>query len=395
VENNLAEINANIEKDLKREPRWGFFLMNRTNDLVSQTGKYVSQGGLTWMPINSSTKTWEVASAYCTYTPINGQTGWRLPTDEELSALYYASGPMKYQGWGWTLGSTWSSTPVDAGKAHNMIQLDNDGYVGPGVDAHPQNVTCVRETSKIADGVSTVVASNTPSPNGYISQGGLTWMPVSFKKTWPDAYAYCANTTINGQTGWRLPTDEELSALVNSGAMDDMTDAMEDMKVQGWTLNYTWLSSSDSAGRHHIGDPGSGKIFQDNDTYINYVTCVRGTSKIADGVSTVVVDNRAAPKVYISQRGLTWMPVSFKKTWPDAYAYCANTTINGQTGWRLPTKDELSALVNSGAMKGHSAFRGTWSSTPVSAGSHNFVSLGEGYVGTAIDTESVYVSCVR
>lgn len=72
---------------------------------------------------------------------------------------------------------------------------------------------------------------------GYISQGGLTWMPISFSKNWADANAYCNNTAINGQAGWRLPTTDELKALRASGAM----------KEQGWKLGTTWASESDGA----------------------------------------------------------------------------------------------------------------------------------------------------
>jgi hypothetical protein len=69
------------------------------------TGYFV-QGGIIWMPVNSTTYTRDAANSYCTTSTINGQTGWRLPTDVELSSLY-ASGAAKGQGW--TLGNTWSS----------------------------------------------------------------------------------------------------------------------------------------------------------------------------------------------------------------------------------------------------------------------------------------------
>jgi tetratricopeptide (TPR) repeat protein len=103
-----------------------------------------------------------------------------------------------------------------------------------------------------------------------------------------------------------------------------------------------------------------------------------------------------AQKGYVSQGGLTWMPVTFYKTWSEANSYCANTTIRGQTGWRLPTKDELSALYASGAMNGQGwALNGTWSSTPDSTGNHYFVFLNGGGVDSGIDMGNGYVTCVR
>jgi hypothetical protein len=92
----------------------------------------------------------------------------------------------------------------------------------------------------------------------------------------------------------------------------------------------------------------------------------------------------------------------------DATALCAGT-INGQTGWRLPTKDELVSLYNSGAMNGQgwSLAGWVWSSTPgdplVCLGDsscHYAVGLGIGDVGTVIAHGVSYraempVSCVR
>ncbi|MEJ1959352.1 MAG: hypothetical protein WDM70_07915 [Nitrosomonadales bacterium] len=72
------------------------------------------------------------------------------------------------------------------------------------------------------------------SPLGYVAQGGLIWMPVSSKVyNYAQAAALCAGT-INGHTGWRLPTKNELSALYASGAM----------KGQGWMLSSTSSSTS-------------------------------------------------------------------------------------------------------------------------------------------------------
>jgi len=104
----------------------------------------------------------------------------------------------------------------------------------------------------------------------------------------------------------------------------------------------------------------------------------------------------ATPKGFVSQGGLTWMPISFYKNWSEANSYCTNTAINGQNGWRLPTKDELSALYNSGAMKDQGwTLNNTWSSTPAGSGGHYFVGLLHGYVSSLYDALENYVTCVR
>lgn len=89
----------------------------------------------------------------------------------------------------------------------------------------------------VASTTSTVSFTVGVGSGSYVAQGGLTWMPVTFSDTGTNANAFCAGT-INGQTGWRQPTDVELSALYTSGAMNN----------QGWTLGYTWSSRLGGGG---------------------------------------------------------------------------------------------------------------------------------------------------
>jgi len=126
-------------------------------------------------------------------------------------------------------------------------------------------------------------------------------------------------------------------------------------------------------------------------------TVVPTTGAPVASSATAAVAAAALPAGYISQGGLTWMPVTFLGTWTNANAYCTNTTINGQTGWRLPTTAELSALYSSGALAGAQgwALYDAWSSTPHGAGGHEGVSLDGGDVGWGNDGWDDYVSCVR
>jgi len=123
----------------------------------------------------------------------------------------------------------------------------------------------------VASTTSTVsFAVATGLPVGYVVQGGKSWMPLTFLDTWPNANSYCTNTTINGQTGWRLPVQNELSDLYISGVMNG----------QGWTLGYTWSSTISCAGRNIAGhycfvDLVSGFVFTDHNSTAHYVSCVR------------------------------------------------------------------------------------------------------------------------
>ena len=103
----------------------------------------------------------------------------------------------------------------------------------------------------------------------YVTQGGLSWMPITFTGDYISADTYCRDTTINGQTGWRMPTESELFSLYSSGAMNG----------QGWTLAASVRSSTWNSGgtAHSLVDlDDSGYIYTGDDslTYL-YVSCVR------------------------------------------------------------------------------------------------------------------------
>jgi hypothetical protein len=86
-------------------------------------------------------------------------------------------------------------------------------------------------------------ASTTVTVAGYVNHGGLVWMPPSAAlRNWADAEAFCANTTIRGVDGWRLPTQIELTAMLGSVALTS----------QGWLLSDTWTSKAGSAAKTHV-----------------------------------------------------------------------------------------------------------------------------------------------
>jgi hypothetical protein len=136
-------------------PTTGTAVASAATAAVTLPAGYVSQGGLTWMPNNAGSATfggdfnnwgipggytdWNTANTYCTSATILGQTGWRLPTTTELSALY-SSGAINAQGW--ALYDAWSSTPLGAG-VHEIVYL-LDGIVDWSLDALNNYVTCVR-----------------------------------------------------------------------------------------------------------------------------------------------------------------------------------------------------------------------------------------------------------
>ncbi len=129
--------------------------------------------------------------------------------------------------------------------------------------------------TQIIAGLLIASTAGTAGAANFVTQGDLTWMPVTGEaRMWGQANNYCTNTTIKGKTGWRLPTKNELEALYNSGAELD----------HGWILLYTWSSTPGGQGGRHGGrhgehyavglKNGDGDFINDTEN-IAYMTCVR------------------------------------------------------------------------------------------------------------------------
>jgi hypothetical protein len=114
---------------------------------------------------------------------------------------------------------------------------------------------------------------------------------------------------------------------------------------------------------------------------------------------------------FVTQGGLTWTPDNcgggatyaayypgtHMFNWLEASAFCAGDIFQGQSGWRLPTKDELIAFYNSGLMKGEGLPAGYWSSTLYDPQTHWFVAeqYSAIFIHFAFDISHQYVRCVH
>jgi hypothetical protein len=106
--------------------------------------------------------------------------------------------------------------------------------------------------------------------------------------------------------------------------------------------------------------------------------------------------------------GLVWQRAPSPKTYngPDARAYCATLRLGGfSSGWRLPTVDELSGIVDFSRQSPSidiEAFPGTssewfWTSTPYSSGSNAswYVDFKLGNSGYFATTYPYWVRCAH
>lgn len=179
-----------------------------------------------------------------------------------------------------TNGSFTFPTTVASGSAYNATVL-----------TQPSGQTCAvtgGSGTATANVTSVVVncTNTTTLPVGYVSQGSLTWMPNGLNiaagssspaYTYAQATALCAGT-INNQTGWRLPTQVELSALSTSGALIPQG-SLNAQLTWPWVRSYTWSSTPGSVSifgnTYNIVDLGSGNVTLLPDSYSILVTCVR------------------------------------------------------------------------------------------------------------------------
>ncbi len=106
--------------------------------------------------------------------------------------------------------------------------------------------------------------------------------------------------------------------------------------------------------------------------------------------------------------GLMWQKETLtiiRMNWEDSKYYCENLNINGFTGWRLPTIQELLSLVDYSTYNpaiGENYFPDTissfyWSSTPHSYYIHGIwgVDFYYGYDNTSHKFNGFYVRAVR
>jgi len=131
----------------------------------------------------------------------------------------------------------------------------------------------------VTDAQSTTSTSTfelTTLPAGYIQYNGQTFMKADPVATYTHdgAVALCAGT-VNGTTGWHLPTVAELQALWNAGSA--MGGSNTYIKSLGWTVSsaYYWAADAGTGSSFSRVSFGTGSTSTIAKTNLFYVTCAK------------------------------------------------------------------------------------------------------------------------
>ena len=147
--------------------------------------------------------------------------------------------------------------------------------------------------------------------------------------TFDDAVDYCKKLNIDGKTDWRLPTLTEIGYYVL---------ALDSFENQYWLFDDNEVLS--------------GKLAYDYDK---------------DDVTLIHKEDIANCRpVRISNSDMNilskmdYLEIDTCLEWDDARLYCFSLDVDGKTGWRLPTIEELTALYEVGLIHSKLSY---WSST--------------------------------
>jgi hypothetical protein len=166
-----------------------------------------------------------------------GSGGWTIALNSSPYQQSIITANIGGSPWAWTAGTL-------SGGQYDAIELQ---YIGGSTFSVLNNEGSIAVTQA----------------SGYVNEGGLIWTPVwswSSVYTWPDANTFCSGM------GLRLPTEAEMNALYNSGALNG----------QGWWRSYTWSSTYAGGGNYynvHLSDNYVNAF--NGSTFSLFVTCVR------------------------------------------------------------------------------------------------------------------------
>lgn len=200
--------------------------------------------------------------------------------------------------------------------------------------------------------------TNTGGSGGTGGGGGTTPSPSPSVFAFTDVSGVALSTTITSDN----VTIGGLSAL----ATISVTGGQYQVGSNNWSAQPGQIANAQTVRvKHTSASTNSGDVV--TTLTIGAVSASFKSTTVASGGIPV-----------ITQNALQWTQdnINPATTWQTADSYCSGTTINGRTGWRLPTVAELTALrtSNNGVNLGW-AMSGIWASDLLQQGFHYYVPM--------------------
>jgi len=199
----------------------------------------------------------------------------------------------------------------------------------------------------------------------------LTWEKANpaTQGTWQASVDRCAalgTSQYAGFSDWRLPTRVEMASIVDvtqgsKGYAPIFTVTSGYYDTASWW--YETITGQSTAGFHFgYGTNGFTSNAVAMDGTNNVARCVRGNGagEAADAFAKepaehyTIIGTSPNGEVTDNYTGLTWQQGFSPATmaWADGPAYCSGLNLNGHTGWRVPTLNELASTVNEALVGG-------------------------------------------
>jgi hypothetical protein len=231
---------------------------------------------LVWEKANPATQgTWQASADRCAALATSNYAGfndWRMPTRVEMASITDVNNGAKgfasiftvtsgYYG----TSSWWYETITGQNTSGFQFGYGTNGFSSNAVAMSGTNnvARCVRGNGagEAADAFAKEPPNHYTIASGEVTDNytGLTWQQAYSPAlmNWADAPAYCSGLSLNGHTGWRVPTLNELTSTVNEALVGPAVNrtalpntlfcgsttwywAMEASKVGGvaWGINY-------------------------------------------------------------------------------------------------------------------------------------------------------------
>jgi len=174
----------------------------------------------------------------------------------------------------------------------------------------------------------------------------LMWTQKRGRKeiTWDEASSHCESSTTGGYSDWRVPRVDELRTIVDYTKHGQAIDWVFQGRLGSYYSSSTYAKRPTYAWSVFFSD---GQVDGYHKDYSLSVRCVRtGPYWSFDPSDHLKIQTEHTVKDTF--RGYVWQKSDdgHRRTWVDAKTYCNNLDLDGYTGWRLPTIDELQTIIN-------------------------------------------------